>query len=258
MPKPQLPNTVEMGSQPGATSSRAAHRARYLVRAAAKLDIGLPVQSASGCRHLCPGLMPPLMFTECRLPHAADGAARASRPANSRRRRACTHPQAIRSVAVLLSRQVLGKVPGSCPRNALPGEGALGGIPTRLVELTAPQRAAVEAGAAGLRAALGGVWEHDGTSRAVELIALRRHNIDLKACEIRIVQMTAQLDSGALLPETPPRGTRKINPDLVDLLEVDRVLTTDAVRDQPSRRSLVCAGIVGMRLPAKVAQRRSC
>jgi hypothetical protein len=36
-----------------------------------------------------------------------------------------------------------------------------------------------------------------------ELIALRRHNIDLEACEIRIVETTAQLDTGLLLPETP-------------------------------------------------------
>jgi len=36
-----------------------------------------------------------------------------------------------------------------------------------------------------------------------ELIALRRHNIDLEACEIRIVETTAQLDTGRLLPETP-------------------------------------------------------
>lgn len=36
-----------------------------------------------------------------------------------------------------------------------------------------------------------------------ELIALRRHNIDLELCEIRIVETTAQLDTGTLLPETP-------------------------------------------------------
>ena len=37
-----------------------------------------------------------------------------------------------------------------------------------------------------------------------ELIALRRHNIDLEACEIRIVETTAQLDTGRLqLAETP-------------------------------------------------------
>ena len=36
-----------------------------------------------------------------------------------------------------------------------------------------------------------------------ELIALRRHSIDLEACEIRIVETTAQLDTGRLLPETP-------------------------------------------------------
>jgi integrase len=36
-----------------------------------------------------------------------------------------------------------------------------------------------------------------------ELIALRRHNIDLEACEIRIVETTAQLDTGRLRAETP-------------------------------------------------------
>jgi integrase len=36
-----------------------------------------------------------------------------------------------------------------------------------------------------------------------ELIALRRHNLDLEVCEIRIVETTAQLDTGTLLPETP-------------------------------------------------------
>jgi len=36
-----------------------------------------------------------------------------------------------------------------------------------------------------------------------ELVALRRHHIDLAACEIRIVETTAQLDTGALQPETP-------------------------------------------------------
>ena len=36
-----------------------------------------------------------------------------------------------------------------------------------------------------------------------ELVALRRHNIDLDTCEIRIVETTAQLDSGVLQPETP-------------------------------------------------------
>ena len=36
-----------------------------------------------------------------------------------------------------------------------------------------------------------------------ELIALRRDSIDLEACEIRVVETTAQLDTGTLLPETP-------------------------------------------------------
>jgi len=36
-----------------------------------------------------------------------------------------------------------------------------------------------------------------------ELVGLRRENIDLDACEIRIVETTAELDRGDLLPETP-------------------------------------------------------
>jgi len=36
-----------------------------------------------------------------------------------------------------------------------------------------------------------------------ELVGLRCENIDLDACEIRIVQTTAELDKGGLLPETP-------------------------------------------------------
>lgn len=36
-----------------------------------------------------------------------------------------------------------------------------------------------------------------------ELAGLRRENIDLDACEIRIVETLAELDRGGLLPETP-------------------------------------------------------
>src|ERR1022692_2060936 len=36
-----------------------------------------------------------------------------------------------------------------------------------------------------------------------ELVGLRRENIDLDACEIRIVEMTAELNQGGVLPETP-------------------------------------------------------
>ena len=39
-----------------------------------------------------------------------------------------------------------------------------------------------------------------------ELVGLRRENIDLGACEIRIVETTAELDRGDLLPETPKSG----------------------------------------------------
>jgi hypothetical protein len=36
-----------------------------------------------------------------------------------------------------------------------------------------------------------------------ELVALRRENVDLLVCEIRIVETTAELDRGEMLPETP-------------------------------------------------------
>ena len=36
-----------------------------------------------------------------------------------------------------------------------------------------------------------------------ELVGLRRENVDLAAREIRIVETTAELDKGDLLPETP-------------------------------------------------------
>jgi len=36
-----------------------------------------------------------------------------------------------------------------------------------------------------------------------ELAGLRRENIDLDACEVRIVETVAEMDEGGLLPETP-------------------------------------------------------
>jgi hypothetical protein len=44
-----------------------------------------------------------------------------------------------------------------------------------------------------------------------ELVGLRRENIDPGACEIRVVEATAELDRGELLPETPKslRSARK-------------------------------------------------
>jgi integrase len=36
-----------------------------------------------------------------------------------------------------------------------------------------------------------------------ELAGLRRENIDLDACEIRVVETVAELDAGGLRPETP-------------------------------------------------------
>ena len=46
-----------------------------------------------------------------------------------------------------------------------------------------------------------------------ELVALRRASIDLEQCEIRIVETTAELDRGDLLPETPKSraGRRTVN-----------------------------------------------
>jgi len=44
-----------------------------------------------------------------------------------------------------------------------------------------------------------------------ELAGLRRGNIDLGACEIRIVETTAELDGGHLVPETPKsRAGRRV------------------------------------------------
>jgi integrase len=43
-----------------------------------------------------------------------------------------------------------------------------------------------------------------------ELAGLRRENIDLDACEIRVAETVAELDKGGLLPETPkPRAGRR-------------------------------------------------
>ena len=36
-----------------------------------------------------------------------------------------------------------------------------------------------------------------------ELAGLRRENLDLDACEVRVVETVAELDAGGLLPETP-------------------------------------------------------
>jgi integrase len=44
-----------------------------------------------------------------------------------------------------------------------------------------------------------------------ELAGLRQENIDLEACEIRIVETTAELDKGGLLPDTPKsRAGRRV------------------------------------------------
>lgn len=52
-----------------------------------------------------------------------------------------------------------------------------------------------------------------------ELAGLRRENVDLDACEVRVVETVAELDGGGLLPETPKsragRRTVAFPPELV-------------------------------------------
>jgi integrase len=80
-----------------------------------------------------------------------------------------------------------------------------------------------------------------------ELIALRRHHIDLEACEIRVVETTAQLDTGRLLPETPKsragRRTVAFPADLVP--EIRWHLERFA---EPGEQGLVFVGPKGARL----------
>jgi DDE family transposase len=80
-----------------------------------------------------------------------------------------------------------------------------------------------------------------------ELIALRRHNIDLEACEIRIVETTAQLDTGRLRAETPKsragRRTVAFPAELVP--EIRWHLERFA---EPGERGLIFVGPKGARL----------
>jgi len=81
-----------------------------------------------------------------------------------------------------------------------------------------------------------------------ELVALRRCNIDLEACEIRIVETTAELDAGGLLlPETPKsRAGRRTVAFHVDLVpELRWHLERFA---EPGERGLVFVGAKGARL----------
>jgi integrase len=80
-----------------------------------------------------------------------------------------------------------------------------------------------------------------------ELIALRRHNIDLEACEIRIVETTAQLDTGTLLPETPKSraGRRTVDFPAELVPEVRWHLERFA---EPGERGLLFVGPQGARL----------
>jgi integrase len=80
-----------------------------------------------------------------------------------------------------------------------------------------------------------------------ELIALRRHSIDLEACEIRIVETTAQLDTGRLQAEMPKsragRRTVAFPAELVP--EIRWHLERFA---EPGERGLVFVGPKGARL----------
>jgi integrase len=83
--------------------------------------------------------------------------------------------------------------------------------------------------------------------RCGELVGLRRENIDLDACEIRIVEAAAELDRGDLLPETPKsragRRTVTFPAELVPELRwhLERVA-------QQGERDLVFAGPKGAML----------
>ena len=80
-----------------------------------------------------------------------------------------------------------------------------------------------------------------------ELIALRRHHIDLKSCQMRIVETTAQLDTGRLPPETPKsragRRTVAFPAELVS--EIRWHLERFA---EPGEQGLVFVGPQGARL----------
>ncbi len=77
-----------------------------------------------------------------------------------------------------------------------------------------------------------------------ELVGLRRENIDLNTCEIRIVETMAELDRGSLLPETPKskagRRTVSFPAELVPELRwhIERFA-------QPGERGLVFIGAKG-------------
>jgi integrase len=80
-----------------------------------------------------------------------------------------------------------------------------------------------------------------------ELAGLRRENVDLDACEVRVTETVAELDKGALLPETPKsRAGRRvvaIPPDLVPELRwhLERFA-------EPGERGYVFVGPKGGRL----------
>ncbi|MBO0822246.1 MAG: site-specific integrase [Actinobacteria bacterium] len=83
-----------------------------------------------------------------------------------------------------------------------------------------------------------------GSLRWGELVGLRRENIDLDACVVRVRETTAELDSGGLVPDTPKsragRRTVSFPPELVPELgcHLDRFAG-------PGERSLVFTGTKG-------------
>ncbi|HEY6279326.1 MAG TPA: tyrosine-type recombinase/integrase [Streptosporangiaceae bacterium] len=80
-----------------------------------------------------------------------------------------------------------------------------------------------------------------------ELVALRRNNIDLEACQIRIVETTAQLDTGVLQPETPKsRAGRRTVAFPSDLVPEARWHMERFA--EPGERGLVFVGPKGARL----------
>jgi integrase len=80
-----------------------------------------------------------------------------------------------------------------------------------------------------------------------ELVGLRRENIDLDVCEIRIVETTAELDRGGLLPESPKSraGRRTVTFPAELVPELRWHLERFA---QPGERGLVFSGPKGATL----------
>jgi integrase len=86
-----------------------------------------------------------------------------------------------------------------------------------------------------------------GSLRWGELVGLRRENVDLNACVVRVIETTAELDRGGLVPETPKskagRRTVAFPAELVPELRwhLDRFAA-------PGQRGLVFVGPKGASL----------